>query len=52
MAFKAVNDTIGLYALTLTLLTFGTYLRIVLTNPLSPSITKRAKAIEKAIKEV
>jgi hypothetical protein len=38
MAVKAVNDTAGPDSLVLTLLVFGTYLRLAKTSPLSLSI--------------
>ena len=49
---KAVNDLAGLDGIVPTLLVFRVYPRITKDSPLSPSITKRAKAIHKAIKEV
>ncbi|CAL3966477.1 unnamed protein product [Diplocarpon coronariae] len=52
MAFKAINDSVGLNSLILTLLVFGTYLRLIDLNPLAPSIIQRALAIQKAIEEL
>jgi hypothetical protein len=52
MAVKAVNDTAGSNGLIPTLLIFGAFPRISHNSPLSPSITKRAKAVNQAIKEL
>jgi hypothetical protein len=52
MAVKAVNDTTGFNSLIFTLLVFGAFPRIFHDSPLSPLITKRAKAINQAIKEL
>jgi hypothetical protein len=52
MAVKAVNDTAGSNSLTPTLLIFGAFPRISHDSPFSPSITKRAKAVNQAIKEL
>ena len=52
IAVKAVNDLAGLDGIVPTLLVFGAYPRITKDSPLLLSITKRAKAIYKAIKEV
>jgi hypothetical protein len=52
MAVKAVNDLAGLDGIVPTLLIFGAYLCIIRDSPPSPSITERAEAIYKAIKEV
>jgi hypothetical protein len=52
MAVKAVNDSAGPDGIVPTLLVFGAYPRLTRDSPPSPSITKRAKAIHKAIKEV
>ena len=52
MAVKAVNDSAGPNGLVLTLLVFGVYLQLTEIDPPSPSVTKRAKAICAAIKEV
>jgi hypothetical protein len=45
MAVKAVNNTAGFNGLIPTLLVFGAFPRIFHNSPLSPSITKRAKAV-------
>ena len=52
MAIKAVNNTAGPDGLVPILLVFSLYLRITDQDPLVPTITKRAKAIRIAIKEV
>jgi hypothetical protein len=52
MAFKAINNSIGLNSLIPTLLVFGAYLRIVKSNTPNPIVIKRAVALKKAIKEV
>jgi plasmid replication initiation protein len=45
MAVKAVNDLARSDGIVLTLLVFGSYLRITEIDPLSPTIAKRAEAI-------
>ncbi|KAF7578397.1 hypothetical protein PtrM4_026370 [Pyrenophora tritici-repentis] len=50
IAVKAVNDTAGPDGLVPTLLVFGAYPWISIDSPLSPSITHRAEAIQKAIR--
>jgi hypothetical protein len=52
MAIKAVNDLAGPDGIVPTLLVFGAYPRITRDSSPSPFITKQAKAIYKAIKEV
>ena len=52
MAIKAINDLAGPDRIIPTLLVFGVYLQITKIDTLSPSITKRAKAIRAATKEV
>ena len=52
MAIKAVNDTAGPDGLVPTLLVFGTYPRLANSSPSSPSISIRAEAIRKAMKEI
>jgi hypothetical protein len=52
MAVKAVNDTAGPNGLVPTLLVFGAYPRMTREAPPSPSITQRAEAIQKAMKEL
>ena len=52
MAIKAVNDSAGPDGIMPTLLVFGAYPRMTKDSPPSPSITERAKAIHKAMKEV
>jgi hypothetical protein len=51
-AVKAINDSAGPNGIVPTLLVFGAYPRLTKDSPLSPSITKRAEAIHKAIKEI
>ena len=52
MAVKAVNNTAGPDGLVPTLLVFRAYPRITDQDPPAATITKRAKAIRTAIKEV
>jgi hypothetical protein len=52
MAFKAINDIIGLDNLILILLVYSAYLLIIKYNPLLLLVTKRALAIKKAIAKV
>jgi hypothetical protein len=52
MAIKAVNNTAGPDGLILTLLVFGTYPQITITNTPSLIVTKHGKAITKAIKQI
>jgi hypothetical protein len=52
ITMKAVNDLAGPDGIIPILLVFKAYLRITRDSLLSPSITKQAKAIYKAIKEV
>ncbi|KAI0994749.1 hypothetical protein K3495_g13433 [Podosphaera aphanis] len=52
MAVKAVNDTAGYDGIVPTLLVFGAFPRISVTDPPAPSITKRVAAIKKAMGEV
>jgi hypothetical protein len=52
MTVKAVNDLAGLDGIVPTLLVFGAYPCMTRDSLLSPSITERAEAIYKAIKEV
>jgi hypothetical protein len=52
MAVKAVNDTAGFNGLIPTLLIFKAFLRIFHDSPPSPSIIKRAKAINQATKKL
>jgi hypothetical protein len=52
MAVKAVNDTAGLDGLVLTLLVFGTYLRLSKTSPPLLLIAAWATAVHKAISEI
>ncbi len=51
-AVKAINDSAGPNGIVPTLLVFGAYLRLTKDSPPSPSITKRAEAIHKAMKEI
>jgi hypothetical protein len=52
IAIKAVNNTAGPDGLIPTLLVFSTYSRITITNTFSLMVTKRGKAIIKAIKQI
>ena len=52
MAVKAVNDTAGPNGLVPTLLVFGAYPRINVDSQPSPTMIKRAEAIQKAMKEL
>ena len=52
MAVKAVNDSAGPDGIVPTLLVFGAYPRMVEDSAPSPSVTQRAEAIRKAVKEV
>jgi hypothetical protein len=52
MAVKAVNNTAEPNGLIFTLLVFGAFLRISHNSPFSPSIIKRAKAVNQAMKEL
>ena len=52
MAFKAINDTIGLGGLILILLVYSAYPRITKHDPLLLLVIKRALAIKKAIAKV
>jgi hypothetical protein len=52
IAIKAVNDTAGPDGLVSTLLVFGTYSRMTITNTLSLIVTERGKAIIKAMKQI
>jgi hypothetical protein len=52
MTFKIINDSIELDELIFTLLVFGVYLRMIEMNAPSLTITQRAIAMRKAMKEV
>jgi hypothetical protein len=52
IAIKAINNTAGPNSLIPILLMFGTYPQITTTNTPSLIITKRGKAITKAIKQI
>jgi hypothetical protein len=52
MAVKAVNNSAGPGKIVLTLLVFGSYLRMTEIDPPSLTIAKRAEAIQAATKEV
>jgi hypothetical protein len=52
MAFKAINDTIRLDSLVLTLLIYSVYLRITEHDPPLLLVAQRALAVKKAIVEV
>jgi hypothetical protein len=52
MAFKAINDSIGLNDLVSTLLVFGAYPRMIEMDVSSSTITQRAIAMKKAMDEV
>ena len=52
MAFKAINNFIGLNSLIPTLLVFRAYLYIIKSDTPNPIVVKRAAALKKAIEEV
>ena len=52
MAFKVINNFIGLNGLIPTLLVFGAYLYIVKSNIPNPIVIKWAAALKKAIEKV
>ena len=52
MAFKVINNFIGLNSLIPTLLVFGAYLYIIKSNAPNPTVVKRAAALKKAMEEV
>ena len=52
MTFKAINDSVGLKGLVLTLLVYSAYPRITANDPLSLSVSQRAIAIKKAIVQI
>jgi hypothetical protein len=52
MTVKAINDSAGPNSIVPTLLVFGAYPRLTKLDPPSPLVTKRAKAIRAATKEV
>jgi hypothetical protein len=52
IAVKAINDSAGLDGIIPTLLVFRVYLRITEMDTLLLSVTKRAKVIRAATKEV
>ena len=52
MAFKAINDIVGLNSIILTLLVYGTYLQITKHDPPLLSVTQRALTIKKAMAKV
>jgi hypothetical protein len=52
MAFKAINDTIGLDSLILIFLVYSAYPQITEHDPLLLLVIKRALAIKKAIAKV
>ena len=52
MAFKVINDFIGLNGLIPTLLVFKAYLYIVKSNTLNPIVVNRVAALKKAMEEV
>ena len=52
MAFKVINDSVGLNSLIPTLLVFKAYPCIIKSNTPNPIVIKRAAALKKAIKEV
>ena len=52
MAFKVINDFIGLNSLIFTLLVFKAYPYIIKSNVPNPIVVKWAVALKKAIKEV
>ena len=52
MAFKAINDSVGLNSLIPTLLVFRAYLCIIKFDIPNPTVVKQAVALKKAIEEV
>ena len=52
MAFKVINDFIGLNGLIFTLLVFKAYLYIIESDIPNPIIIKQAAALKKAMEEV
>ena len=52
MAFKAINNFIGLNSLIFTLLVFRAYLCIVKSDVPNPTVIKWVVALKKAIEEV
>ena len=52
MAFKALNDSVGPSGLVPTLLVFGAYPRMTEIDVLSPTISQRATAMQKAMEEI
>lgn len=52
MAIKAINDTAGPDGLVPTLLVFGAYPRMTASDAPSPSVVKRASAIDKAMDQL
>ena len=52
MAFKAINDSVESNGLMLTLLMFDVYLRMTESDASSSTITQRATAMKKAMKEI
>ena len=52
MAFKAINNSVGLNSLIPTLLVFRVYLYIVKSNAPNPTVVKWVVALKKAIEEV
>jgi hypothetical protein len=52
IAVKAVNNTVGFDGLISTLLVFGAFPRISHNSSFSPSIIKRAKAVNQAMKKL
>ena len=52
MAIKAINDLVGPNNIIFILLVFRVYPRLIKDSLLLTIITKRAKAIRKAIKEI
>jgi hypothetical protein len=52
MAVKAINNLAGLDGIIPTLLVFRVYPQMTKMDTLLPSVTKRAKAIQAATKEV
>ena len=49
IAFKAINDIVGLEGIVPILLVFGDYLQITAKSDPSPTIQQRSKAIAKAM---
>ena len=52
MTFKAINNSVGLEGLVLTLLVYGAYPRITANNPPLLSVNQQAITINKAMVQI